>query len=58
MAAAPPAPPQLFVREVRDHGRHVFADLLQGVRGRLQVRLDAGHRSAQPDFGDVFHTGR
>jgi len=49
------AMPQLVGGEALDDGLDVFADLLQGVRGGLEVRLGAGHRAAEPDFGNSVH---
>ena len=52
------AMPQPVRGQVIDGGFDVFTDLLQGVRGGLKLRLDAGHRAAQPHFGNVVHTGK
>jgi hypothetical protein len=52
------AMPELVGGEVLDDGLDVLADLLQGVRGGLEIGLDAGHRTAQPDFGNGVHDGK
>ena len=58
MAAAPPGrSPQLVGGQVPDGGLDVFANLLQGVRCGLEIGLDAGHRAAEPHFGNVVHAG-
>src|SRR5690242_12727603 len=49
------AMPELVGGEALDRGLDVFADLLQCVRGRLEVGLNARERAAEPDFGDGVH---
>src|SRR4051812_2277181 len=47
--------PELRRREVLHDGKHVFADLEDGVGGGLEQRLDAGDRAAEPDFDGYCH---
>ncbi|MBA3444584.1 MAG: hypothetical protein H0T58_07005 [Gemmatimonadales bacterium] len=43
--------PELCRSQVLNDWYYVLADLLYGVGGRLQQRVDARNRTAEPNFG-------
>ena len=43
--------PELCRRQVSNDRNHVFTNLLDGVSGRLEQRLNAMDRAAEPDLG-------